>query len=104
MSSGWGTEALATHLEMPDLNRKAFEVTIVTKVEKRTSAGVSYDDFGEIIYRDDEFIGLPLILYFQINDTTRKNYVILSGIAVISYFRKSFRLLASGTIIKSKPH
>jgi len=57
MSSGWRTEALATHLEMPELNRKAFKVTIGTKIEKRTSAGVSYDDFGEIVYRDDEFIG-----------------------------------------------
>ncbi len=56
MSSGWRTEALATHLEMPELNRKAFKVTIGTKVEKRTSAGVSYDDFGEIVYREDEFI------------------------------------------------
>jgi hypothetical protein len=44
---------LATHLEMPELNRK---VTIGTIVEKRTSAGVSYVVFGEIVHRDDEFI------------------------------------------------
>ena len=56
MSSGWRTEALATHLEMPELNRKAFKATIGTKVENRTSAGVSHDDFGEIVYRADEFI------------------------------------------------
>jgi hypothetical protein len=29
------------------MNRKAFKVTIGTKIEKRTSAGVSYDDFGD---------------------------------------------------------
>jgi hypothetical protein len=56
MSSGWRTEALATHLEMPELNRKAFKVTFGAKIEKRTSAGVSYDDFGEKVYRVDEFI------------------------------------------------
>jgi hypothetical protein len=31
-------------------------VTVGTKVEKRTTVGVSYDDFGEIVYKDDEFI------------------------------------------------
>lgn len=56
LMGGWRTEALATHLEMPELNRKAFKVTIGTKVEKKTSAGVLYDDFGEIVYKDDEFI------------------------------------------------
>jgi hypothetical protein len=37
-------KALVNHLKM---NRKAFKVTIGTKIEKRTSAGVSYDDFGD---------------------------------------------------------
>lgn len=25
-------------------------------MEKRASAGVSYDDFGEVVYEDDEFV------------------------------------------------
>jgi hypothetical protein len=42
-------KALVSHLKMPELNQKAFKVTVGTKVEKRTSVGVSYDDFGEIV-------------------------------------------------------
>ncbi|KAL5037474.1 hypothetical protein RTP6_004904 [Batrachochytrium dendrobatidis] len=49
-------KALVSQLKMPGLNQKAFKVTVGTKVEKRTSVGVSYDDFGEIVYKDDEFI------------------------------------------------
>lgn len=49
-------KALVSHLKMPELNQKAFKVTVGTKVEKRTSVGVSYDDFGEIVYKDDEFV------------------------------------------------
>ena len=44
-------KALVSHLKMSELNRKAFKVTVGTKVEKRTAVGVSYDDFGEIVYK-----------------------------------------------------
>jgi hypothetical protein len=49
-------KALVSHLKMPELNQKALKVTVVTKVEKRTYVGVSYDDFVEIVYKDDKFI------------------------------------------------
>jgi hypothetical protein len=53
-------KALVAYLKMPELNRKAFKVAIGIKFEKRTSAGVSSDDFGEIVYSDDEFILGPI--------------------------------------------
>ncbi|KAH9266973.1 hypothetical protein BASA84_000883 [Batrachochytrium salamandrivorans] len=58
MGYDWGgLQGLSiSHLKMPELNQKAFKVTVGTKVEKRTSAGISYDDFGDIVYKDDEFI------------------------------------------------
>jgi hypothetical protein len=53
---------------MPELNQKAFKVTVGTKVEKRTSVGVSYDDFGEIVYKDDEFVvGSITDRHFELN-------------------------------------
>jgi len=49
-------KTLVAHLRMPELNARAFKVTVGTKVEKKTSVGVSYDEFGKIVYKDDEFI------------------------------------------------
>ena len=61
------SKALVSHLKMPELNQKAFKVTVGTKVKKRTSAGVSYDDFGEIVYKDDEFVVGSVIFRRKLN-------------------------------------
>lgn len=56
MSYEWRDyKALVSHLKMPELNQKAFKVTVGTKVDKITPVGISHD-FGEIVYKDDEFI------------------------------------------------
>jgi hypothetical protein len=43
-------KALVSYLKMPELNLKAFKVTVGINV------GVSYGEFAEIVYKDDEFI------------------------------------------------
>jgi hypothetical protein len=89
MACGWRTEALATHLEMPELNRKAFKVTTGTKVEKRASAGVSYDGFGEIVHREDEFIVGSVSArirqkWYDVLHKNRKQTLILSDCSLFS--------------------
>ena len=75
-------KALVSHLKMPEVNQKAFKVTVGTKVEKRISAGVSHDDFGEIVYKDDEFV------VGSVTDRIRKKwYYVVMYIKDIDSFR-----------------
>ena len=49
-------KALVSQLKMPGLNQKAFKVTVGTRMEKRTCVGISCDNLGQIVYKDDGFI------------------------------------------------
>jgi hypothetical protein len=57
MSYDWrDCKSLEAHLEMHELSTRALKVTIGTKLEKKTWIGVSYSEFGEIVYQDDDFV------------------------------------------------
>jgi hypothetical protein len=60
LGCSWGEfKALVAHLNMPELNRQAFKVTIGTKADKKNYTAFSYD-FEKIVYKDDVFIVGPI--------------------------------------------